>query len=84
MSKIVHTAEQEITKHFDSVCEIDRENHCNAMALAHQRHRFEINNAQHAGSYADILAARKIADEKLQLAIDEAISALMATPHEEK
>ena len=68
----------QITKHFDSVCEIDRENHCNMMALAHQNHRFEINNAEYAGSYGNILAARKIADEKLQSAIDSAILELMS------
>jgi hypothetical protein len=71
---------QQITKHFDSVCEIDRENHCNMMAMAHQNHRFEINNAEYAGGYGNILAARKIADEKLQSAIDAVIFELMSAP----
>ena len=71
---------QQITKHFDSVCEIDRVNHCNMMALAYQNHRAEINNVAYAGSYVNILAARKIADEKLQLAIDDAVFKLMLAP----
>ena len=71
---------QQITEHFDSVCEIDRDNHCNMMALAHQNHRFEINNAEYAGIYGNILAARKIADEKLQSTIDSVILELMSAP----
>jgi len=71
---------QQITKHFDSVCEIDRNNYCNMMALAHQNHRVEIDNAEYTGSYGNILAARKIADEKLQLAIDDAVFKLMLAP----
>ena len=71
---------QQITKHFDSVCEIDRENHCNTMAMVYQNYHVEINNAEYAGSYGNILAARKIADEKLQLAIDDTVFKLMSAP----
>lgn len=71
---------QQITKHFDSVCNIDRDNHCNMMALAYQNHRVEMNNAEYSCSYWNVLAARKIADEKLQLAIDDAVFKLMSAP----
>ncbi len=72
--------ESEISNHFDSVCEIDRENYCEIMALAHETHRSEMSAAEYAGSYRDVLLARNMADKKLQSAIDSAISHLMDAP----